>query len=176
MLIFTGKAFYSFKKSMRSGKLKSKNTYGFTILETLIAIVIVGILSAISLPVFMKQVNNARETEAQIAVNFLKKSQYMFYLENNSFSDDLQELDFYETETENYIYLAQTDGNLDGMVHIAMSKRKEIDSYASVVYLEGNQLAECSFFSMDISFEDSIFEIMRFVSRVVEDYEQYCTA
>lgn len=171
----TRKSLHSLKNLAQVRKCKSKSTCGFTIIETLVVITIMGILSAISLPFFMGQVNRAKETEAQIAVDFLKKNQYIFYLENNGFSDNLQELNFHETETENYVYLAQAHRNLDGIVHIAMSKRKEMNSYASVVYLEGSQLEECNFFSMDISFEDSMFEIMRLVLRAVRDHEQYCT-
>ena len=158
-----------------SNKPASKSTSGFTLIETLVTVSIIGLLSAIALPSFMGQVNRAKETEAKIAVNTLKKSQYAFYLENSTFADAIEQLDFAEPETANYSYSVQGHPRLNGRLHLAFSKQKEMKSYASVVHLKDGQLEACGLFSLNISQEHSGLELLRFTFEAIENYQRYCS-
>ncbi len=152
-----------------------KSIYGFTLIETLVTVSIIGLLSAIAVPSFMGQVNKARETEAKIALNALKKSQYIFYLENNSFSDQPEKLDFVPKNTDNYIYLVQSYPALNGRIHLALSNKESLRSFGAVVHLDNGQLEECALFPLEISLAHSWFKILRFILDAIENYEQYCS-
>ena len=65
---------------------------GFTMVELMITIVIVGILSAIALPVFLNQQHKARATCAQTQVSALAREQQIFFSQNNKFAATYQEL------------------------------------------------------------------------------------
>ncbi|MEM8614516.1 MAG: type IV pilin-like G/H family protein [Cyanobacteria bacterium P01_H01_bin.105] len=155
-------------------KCASKRLCGFTLIETLITVSIIGLLSAIALPSFIGQSNRARETEAKLAVSSLKKSQYIFYLENSSFSESLEELDFFPHNTDNYFYIVQDHTRLNGRIHLALSKKKGMNSFGSVVHLKNGQLEECGLFPLEISLEHPHVEILRFIFDAIENYEQYC--
>jgi len=65
---------------------KGKNALekGFTLVELMIVIVIVGILSAVALPNFLSQTEKARATEAQSAISAAFKNAQQTYLETGS--------------------------------------------------------------------------------------------
>ena len=150
------------------------NFRGFTLIETLVTVSIIGLLSAIAVPSFMGQVNKARETEAKVALNALKKSQYIFYLETNSFSEKPEELDFFPDDTENYTYWVQSHPDLNGRIHLALSNKQELRSFGAVVHLDDGQLEECALFPLDISLDHAGVEIFRFILDAIANYEQYC--
>ena len=64
-------------------KQKSENG-GFTLVELMIVIVIVGILSAIALPNFLNQAKKAAATEAKQQVSSVFKQAHAYVLENGS--------------------------------------------------------------------------------------------
>lgn len=151
---------------------------GFTLIETLIVIVIVSLLSAIALPSFMGQINRAKETEAKIALDFLRKNQYGFYLENSNFTKDLKALNFEPAESENYRYSVQAledFSTLRGRLHLAFSKKKGMKSYGSVIYLKDGRLEECGLLADDISEEHTALEKLRFIFNAIQHYERYCS-
>ncbi|MBU6186773.1 MAG: type IV pilin-like G/H family protein [Synechococcales bacterium] len=59
---------------------------GFTLIELLVVIVIIGILSAIALPSFFRQANQAKQTEARIYVGTINRAQQAYRLENPEFA------------------------------------------------------------------------------------------
>jgi len=59
---------------------------GFTLVELMIVVVIVGILSAIALPNFLNQQNKAKATCAETQVSALAKEQQVFFAENSAFA------------------------------------------------------------------------------------------
>ena len=65
---------------------------GFTLVELMIVVVIVGILSAIALPNFLNQQNKAKATCAKTQVSALAKEQQVFFAENSDFAATATEL------------------------------------------------------------------------------------
>ena len=65
---------------------KSRNALekGFTLVELMIVIVIVGILSAVALPNFLNQTNKARATEGKTQVSAVLKEAGIVYHENGA--------------------------------------------------------------------------------------------
>lgn len=85
-----------------------KITRGFSLMELLIVIVIVGILAAIAYPNYTRYVERAKRTEAKAALLQIATNQERFYLQNNTYTDDMTKLGFpssgdWETDSEAYI-------------------------------------------------------------------------
>jgi type IV pilus assembly protein PilA len=80
---------------------KSPPNSGFTLIELIVVIVILGILSAIAVPTAFNQVAKARRTEATVNLNAYTKYQQAFFLENSKFATSFSELSL-PMETENY--------------------------------------------------------------------------
>ena len=55
-------------------KLQNKNQSGFTLLEIIIVIIIVGVLASLALPKFFNTVEFSRSSEALNAVGGIKRS------------------------------------------------------------------------------------------------------
>jgi type IV pilus assembly protein PilA len=69
---------------LKQKKRKNVLQKGFTLVELMIVIVIVGILSAVALPNFLNQTNKARATEARTQLSAALKNAQMYVLETGS--------------------------------------------------------------------------------------------
>jgi type IV pilus assembly protein PilE len=62
---------------------------GFTLIELMIAVVVVGILSAIAFPSFMDSIRKSRRSEAFTALNNVQQAQERFRGNNATYADSL---------------------------------------------------------------------------------------
>lgn len=67
---------------------------GFTLMELLIAVAIVGILAGFALPSYLSQVESSKETEGQALITRILQNQERFYTENMTYTDKLKELGY----------------------------------------------------------------------------------
>lgn len=65
---------------------------GFTLLELLIVVIIVGILAAIALPGFGKMVRRSRATEGQAVVGSILTAEFLYYQEQRKFTNSTADL------------------------------------------------------------------------------------
>ena len=79
---------------MQFGKLKMyfqrryrimKNTRGFTLIELLVVVLIIGILSAVALPQYMRTVEKSRSTEALVNLKAIADAANRYFLMNDSY-------------------------------------------------------------------------------------------
>jgi type II secretory pathway pseudopilin PulG len=78
---------------------------GFTLIELLVVGIMIGILTAISLPAFLNQAQKARQAEAKQVIGSLNRANQAFYLENQHFSSDFSSFGVaIQTQTSNYQY------------------------------------------------------------------------
>lgn len=73
-------------------KYKVVATSGFSLVELLVVVAIIGLLSAIALPTFLNQANRARQVEAQTYTQELLKYQAIHYQDNLEYTTDISNL------------------------------------------------------------------------------------
>lgn len=84
-------------------RLYRKHNSGFTLVELLVVIIIIGILATISLGAMLKFINKAKQVEGITYVNTCQKKQLAYYAENTQFTESLELLGL-PKETNNYIF------------------------------------------------------------------------
>lgn len=66
-------------------KKKLTNVKGFTLIELLVVMIIMGVLVAVALPSFLKQIGKAREVEFQTALGAINRGQQQYHFERGQF-------------------------------------------------------------------------------------------
>ena len=73
---------------------KIKVVQGFTLIELMIVVAIIGILAAIAYPSYQDQVMKSRRSDAQSLVLDVAARQERFYFDNGSYADKLSALSY----------------------------------------------------------------------------------
>lgn len=113
---------------------------GITLMELMIVVVIIGILAAVAYPNYREFAARAKRNEAKAALLQIATNQERFYLQNNSFTDDLQALGFattpnFTTDTGSYV--------------ITIPNADAADFTATATYqLGGAEAGKCNIFSI----------------------------
>ena len=111
-----------------------KGEKGFTLVELLVVIIIIGILAAIALPNFLNQSAKAKQTEAKQNVSVSNRYQTLYRSENNTFADTFDKLAVGTlsggtgASTTSYSYTLSA--SLDNTSLIATSRDTALKSYA----------------------------------------------
>jgi type IV pilus assembly protein PilE len=77
---------------------------GVTLIELMIVVVIVAILGVIAVPSYREYMKRTHRTEAKSALLQIQTNQERWYLQNNSYTDNLANLGFDTDFTENDVY------------------------------------------------------------------------
>ena len=76
-----------------SGKKINQNKGGFTLIEVLVVVLIIGILTSIALPQYQRAVAKAKLTEAIQVLKALGDAEQVYYDTYNRYATNLEELD-----------------------------------------------------------------------------------
>lgn len=67
-----------------------RRAFGFTLIELMAAVVIVGVLVALAIPRFRVFVARSRQSEAAVNLGLIAKLQQSYYLRYGEYNDDLE--------------------------------------------------------------------------------------
>jgi prepilin-type N-terminal cleavage/methylation domain-containing protein len=65
---------------------------GFTLIELMTVVIIVGVLAAVAVPLYRGQVKKAIASEGAALVGAVRSAQRVYYAENEAYTDDKDEL------------------------------------------------------------------------------------
>lgn len=105
---------------------------GFTLLELLVVVLIIGILAAIALPQYRKAVAKAELAQIINVTKSLKQAQERFYLTNNKYATSINGLDISINNPNVRCYVGTADG---GYVS-CYSDKFGLWSYMTIKYTE----------------------------------------
>ncbi len=81
-----------------------RRSQGVTLLELMIVAAVVGILAIVAVPSYRQYTIRAHRTEAKTALMRLATNQERFYLQNNTYTDDLVALGFVGGVSDQGVY------------------------------------------------------------------------
>ena len=99
-----------------------KRFHGFSLMEVMIVVVIIGILAALAYPTLEKYLKIARQTEAKTNLSAIYTAQKIYFSLNQSYADDINKLDLslvqgdpytFTMEASTSTFKAQAEGNID---------------------------------------------------------------
>lgn len=113
------------KKSYK--RLNGKKLNGFTMFELLVAMAIIGILSALAVPQFLPMISKAKANEAKLQLRHVLMLQKNHFYVNSKYSSNLPEIGFEQAK------LVTEDGNANYKIEIASANASGFVAKATAV-------------------------------------------
>ena len=72
-----------------------KSNTGFSLVELMIVVAIIGVLAAVAVPQYQRYVDRSRSAEAQSVLGTLHKHQKLFYIENKHYHPGIEFIEYH---------------------------------------------------------------------------------
>ncbi len=109
---------------------------GYSLLESIIAIVVLGILASIALPNFTVSIEKTRASEGVKILSSLLTAQRAFFAENQAYAPDLDDLDITISIPNNFIALS--DASVDSDPNAVAQVVRSSGAYTLSIDKDGN--------------------------------------
>ncbi|HOC39476.1 MAG TPA: prepilin-type N-terminal cleavage/methylation domain-containing protein, partial [Thermodesulfobacteriota bacterium] len=90
-----------------------KKAKGFTLIELMIVVAIIGILAAIAIPNFIRYQAKSKQSEARANLSAIYTSEIAFFGEKDSFTGNMEQLGWEAAGTPKYSYSLIAGGSTD---------------------------------------------------------------
>jgi type IV pilus assembly protein PilE len=91
-------------------KLRTSDSKGFTLLELLLVIGVLGIIVALAIPLFQNFIKKAKMVEGEVALSEIKRLEEHYQAENLTFSGSLPTLGYDPSRLKYYTITIQLNG------------------------------------------------------------------
>lgn len=92
----------------KQGSMRQRRSFGFTLIELMIAVAVVGILAAIAYPSYVDYVRKSRRTDGENAAMLAAQRQEAFYARNATYTTALTDLNMAASSLEGHYTVAIT--------------------------------------------------------------------
>jgi len=82
------------KNQPQTNEKSGHSMQGFTLIEVMIAVVILAIVAGISFPIYSNYVTKTRRVDAKVMLQEIAGEQIRYFSENNQYADDLSVLGY----------------------------------------------------------------------------------
>ncbi len=73
--------------------MKNRKNKGFTLIELMVVVIIVGILAAVAVPIYRANIKKAAASEGAALLGSVLTAEKVYYAENNTYTTDKDDLD-----------------------------------------------------------------------------------
>ncbi|MBF0276968.1 MAG: prepilin-type N-terminal cleavage/methylation domain-containing protein [SAR324 cluster bacterium] len=110
---------------MKTAFSRKCESHGFSLIEVMIVVVIIGILATLAYPRMQRYLVSSRQTEARTNLMAIYSAQKIYYASNRKYADSLNQLGVevakegdgalysYSLDADNTSYTATASGNID---------------------------------------------------------------
>ena len=78
--------------------MKARKNSGFTLIELMVVIVVIGVLAGIALPAFSRYITKSKRPEARVMLRQIADAQEVYFINYRQYSGTFDALDFHLAE------------------------------------------------------------------------------